>query len=231
MSELQTSKSKIKLTLRLIRNFHQFIFGRESNQFTSKMTWLFECDSCGTITIVLSIIIGILGFHYVYFLWNADYWKKKGVFSPNSRALMGNLPGQLTGKKHIMYEIDELYQKYEKQHSYIGIFHFRQPRLLVFDPEIIKMIFINHFKNFQGTEFYGRTSSKDLLFGEHPFFLVGDKWKAKRQEVSPAFTSNRIKAIYPISQEILKKMNNYIKNEIAKPDHSGFDAKDVSNFH
>lgn len=90
------------------------------------------------ILVICSILVGVLGLHYVYFLWNADYWKKKGVFSPNSRALLGNLPSQLTGKKHLIYEFDELYQKYEK-HSYIGIFQIRQPRLLVFDPKVIKL--------------------------------------------------------------------------------------------
>jgi cytochrome P450 family 28 len=191
---------------------------------------LFECNSCGIISIILLSIIGILGFHYIYFLWNADYWKKKGVFSPNPRALLGNLPGQLTGKKHIIYDMDDLYKKYEKQHPYIGIFQLRQPRLLVFDPEVIKLILINNFKNFQGTEFYDRTSSEDLLFGEHSFFLIGEKWKTKRQEISPSFTNNRIKAIYPTFQDVLKKMNEFIKNEIEKPNHDGFDAKDVSKY-
>lgn len=152
---------------------------------------------CGIVTCVLLAIIAVLILHYVYLLWNSDYWKKLGIFCPNSKALFGNLPGQINGKSNIMYDLDDLYQKYKGKHSCIGIYNFRQPRLLVFDPEIIKDIMIKYFKNFQGTEFHGKIDrSSDPLFGNHPFFLVGDEWKEKRAEISPAFTNTRVSEIY-----------------------------------
>lgn len=160
------------------------------------MSVLINCGLCEVLTTVLLVIVGILGIHYIYFMWDANYWKKKGVFSPNSRALLGNLPGQVTNKRHIIYDMDDLYQKYKSQHSYIGIFQFRQPRLLVFDPEVIKEILIKNFKHFQGTELYTKVDkSSDPLFGEHSFVLIGDEWKTKRNEVSPAFTNNRVSSI------------------------------------
>lgn len=158
------------------------------------MSFLINCECFGVIGTVLLIIALVLGFHYIYFIWNADYWKKKGVFSPNSSALLGNLPGQVNGKRHLIYDLDDLYQKYKSQHPYIGIFQFRQPRLLVFDPEVIKDILIKNFKNFQGTEFYTRIDkTSDKLFGEHSFLLIGEEWKTKRNEISPAFTNNRVR--------------------------------------
>lgn len=200
--------------------------GRETKQ-QPKM-WF--CDGvCGIIEKFFVFIVAVVAVHYVYLLWNSDYWKKRGVFSPDPRALLGNLPGQITGKRSQMYEIDDLYKKYKSTHGYIGIFNFREPRLLVLDPEILKDIMIKYFKYFQGTEMYGIIDKQsDPLFGNHPFMLAGEAWKTKRAEVSPAFTNSRIKAIYPITQEVLAKMVNYIKQEIAKPDFDGLDAKDVS---
>lgn len=147
---------------------------------------------CILITAVVAISL-ILILHYVYLLWNSDYWKKRGIFCPNSKALFGNLPGQVTGKRNIVYDLDDLYKAYKGQYACIGIYNFRQPRLLVLDPDVIKDILIKFFKYFQGTEFYGKIDrSSDPLFGNHPFFLIGDEWKTKRAEISPAFTNMRV---------------------------------------
>lgn len=188
------------------------------------------CDGlCGILEKFLVFVVAVIAVHYVYLLWNSDYWKKRGVFAPDPRALLGNLPGQFTGKRSQMYEIDDLYKKYKGTHGYIGIYNFREPRLLVLDPEILKDIMIKYFKHFQGTEMNGIIDKEsDPLFGNHPFVLTGEAWKTKRAEVSPAFSNSRIKAIYPITQEVLGKMVNYIKQEIAKPDFDGLDAKEVS---
>lgn len=138
-------------------------------------------------------IFTTLALHFVYLLWNYDYWKKRGVFCPNSTSLFGNLPGQVNGKRNIVYDMDDLYRKYKYQHSYIGIFQFRQPRFLAFDPEVIKDITTKYFKYFQGTEFFGKIDiDSDPLFGNNPFFLAGDDWKAKRSEISPAFSKTRV---------------------------------------
>jgi cytochrome P450 family 28 len=149
---------------------------------------------CGTLSNVLLIIVVILALHYVYLLSNRNYWINRGVFSPNPSALFGNLPGQVNGKRHMMYEMDDLYKKYKSSHAYIGIFNIRSPRFLVFDPEVAKDILVKYFKNFQGTELYGKIDEKsDPLFGNHMFFQIGDEWKNTRQAISPAFTNNRVR--------------------------------------
>lgn len=142
---------------------------------------------------IFLIAVVIIAGHYVYLISNFNYWKKRGVFSPNPMALFGDLPGRVKGDRHIYLDLDDLYQKYKKSHSHIGIFNFRSPRLLVFDPEVSRDILIKNFKNFGATEFYGFVDNKsDSLFGNHMFFLIGDEWKQKRQDFSPAFTNNRV---------------------------------------
>lgn len=136
----------------------------------------------------------VLGLHYVYLLWNKDYWEKRGVFCPKSDLLLGNLPGQINGKKNMCYELDEFYKKYKKDHSFIGVYNFRSPRLIVFDPEVLKDILIKNFRFFQANELTERIDAKsDPLFGNHPFFLTGEAWKAKRSEISPAFSNARVR--------------------------------------
>lgn len=147
----------------------------------------------GYLLYLLFAIVFVLVLHYVYLMWNSDYWSKIGVFCPDSKALLGNLPGQVRATRNIAYEFDDLYQQYKGKHSYIGIYNFRQPRLLVFDPLIIKDILIKYFKHFQANEFTDRVDAKsDPLFGNHSFFLINDEWKTKRSEIVPAFTFSRV---------------------------------------
>jgi cytochrome P450 len=92
-----------------------------------------------------------------------------------------------------MYEVEDLYTKFKNQHPYIGIFNFRSPRLLVFDPQLSRDILVKYFRQFQATEIYDKIDEKsDPLFGNHMFVLIGEKWKTKRQEMSPALTNSRV---------------------------------------
>jgi hypothetical protein len=211
---------------------------------------MLPCEGfCSILSNIFLVIVAIVVVHFFYLLSNRNYWTSRGVFSPNFSALLGNLPGQVNGKRHIMYELDELYKKYKNSHAYVGIFNFRSPRLLIIDPEIVKDVMVKYFKAFQATEFYGRIDEKsDPLFGNHMFFQIGDDWKNTRQSISPAFTNNRvsltfvnfssifelffvipqIKAVHPILVNVYEKMRKYIKNESGGS--CGFDAKDVSDF-
>lgn len=172
------------------------------------------CDGfCGALVNIFLIIFAVLAVHYVYLLWNSDYWKKRGVFCPDSRALFGNLPGQVNGKRNMVYDLDDLYQAHKNQHSYIGIYQFRQPRLLVLDPEVTKDILIKYFRYFQGTEMHGMFDKEaNPLLGNHPFLLVGDEWKNKRNEITPGFTNTRV------SRAVC--YNKYFNNKFAPSDQS-----------
>ena len=145
------------------------------------------------IFIISLLILFILMVLNIYLLSNSDHWKKLDVFCPDSRLLFGNLPEHIFGKKNITLDIDDLYQKYNNQYNYIGIFNFRKPRWVIFEPEILKDVFNKYFKHFQGNEFTGAIDKKsDPLFGNHPFFLINDEWKDKRAEMAPAFTVARV---------------------------------------
>jgi cytochrome P450 family 28 len=148
---------------------------------------------CELIIYLIAAIIVIVVLHYFYLLANRNYWIDRGLFSPSPARLLGNLPGQVLGNRNIMYELDDLYQKYKKSHSCIGIFNFRSPRLLVFSTDLARDIMVKYFKNFEATEFYGKIDGdSDPLFGNHMFNQVGEQWKNTRQELSPAFTNARV---------------------------------------
>jgi len=69
-------------------------------------------------------------------------------------------------------------------------------------------------------------TEQDPLFAKNPFFLKDEEWKEKRAEITPAFTTNRIKALYPLIQDVSARMIKYITIESKKSDP--FDARELS---
>lgn len=65
--------------------------------------------------------------------------------------------------------------------------------MLILDPEVGKDVMIKYFSNFHDNQFH-RTTDKELdpLFGRNPFMLAGEEWKAKRAEITPAFSPIRV---------------------------------------
>ncbi|XP_055710227.1 probable cytochrome P450 28d1 [Phlebotomus papatasi] len=165
--------------------------------------WLF-------LYIVFVIVSGI----YFFLTWNYKHWEKRGIPYPEPKIFVGNLPGAVTQKHHVVHDIDRIYNQFKGQYFFVGIFNMRQPQYLVTDAIIARDILINKFKNFHDNEFSEMANKeKDPIFGRNPFMLRGEEWKEKRAEITPAFTQLRIKAMYPVIEDVCERMKKYILRE------------------
>lgn len=74
---------------------------------------------------------------------------------------------------------------------------------------------IRKFKNFHDNEFGDTIDKKsDPFLAKNPFMLQGEEWKEKRAEITPAFTSSRMKALYPLIEDVQARMVEYVKLHI-----------------
>lgn len=55
------------------------------------------------------------------------------------------------------------------------------------------------------------------------FVLSGEEWKEKRAEITPAFTPNRLKALYPLIEDVQGRMIEFIK----KQNSETFDVREL----
>ena len=102
---------------------------------------------------------------------------------------------------------------------FVGIIQIRAPRLVLLEPEIIKDVLIRNFKNFHDNEFSEMTDKEaDPLFARNPFILKSEEWKEKRAEITLAFTTSRLKAIYPLIKDVQGRMIKYIEQHILTRD-------------
>lgn len=86
---------------------------------------------------------------------------------------------------------------------------------MVLEPELVKDVLIRNFKNFHDNEFSDMIDKEsDPLFARNPFFLKSEEWKEKRAEVTPAFTAIRLKAMYPLIEDVQGRMIHYLKEQL-----------------
>ncbi|KAL5286627.1 hypothetical protein ACFFRR_007943 [Megaselia abdita] len=179
------------------------------------------------LTIVLIALIAAL--FYVYFTWNFDYWKKRGVEGPKPKPFIGSYPGMFSKTTHMVDDYERIYRSYKDKERFVGVFNLRDPQLLITDPKLGRDILVANFKNFHDNTLSKLVNrEQDPLFSEHPFIISGADWKTTRQMISPALAGNRLKAYYPIILQTCEKLKKHLSKVCKSPPKEGVDAKELS---
>ncbi|CAG9838975.1 unnamed protein product [Diabrotica balteata] len=148
---------------------------------------------------------------YVYFTRNFNYWKKRNVFHRKPVPFFGNFKAVATMKSTIGEWLRDEYNRAAKQ-PYFGIFVFDEPKLVIKSPEIIKNIMIKDFSNFSDRTF--AFPNHNEVESNFLFFMPNPKWKKHRSQLSPAFTSGKLKGMLPIIHEVGETLQKYLyKNQ------------------
>lgn len=81
------------------------------------------------------------------------------------------------------------------------------PAIMVRDLDLIKDILIKDYTSFEVNDVDG---THDELFKKNPFFLRGSEWKAARATLSPLFTLNRSKQLFPLMQTVVQRLRDHL---------------------
>lgn len=101
----------------------------------------------------------------------------------------------------------------------------REPRIMVIEPKLVNEILIRKFNHFSDNEFSKIFNPKiDPLFTRNPFLASGDTWKEYRSEIATAFSSVRLRTMYPIMEAIVDNLDTQIIDHINQP----FEARELS---
>ncbi|XP_050353663.1 cytochrome P450 6B5-like [Nymphalis io] len=161
--------------------------------------------------LLVTAFIGVLILIYVLLTKKHDYWKKRKVPYLNPRLIFGNFRDYILLKKsrtEIMCEICDQFP----DEPYIGVFYGTAPALVVKDPKILKLVLTQDFYYFNGrenTDYAHREPITTNLFSNG-----GDHWKVLRQNLTPLFTSAKLKNMFPTIKECAEEMDPYLKDEI-----------------
>ncbi|CAG2101756.1 unnamed protein product [Medioppia subpectinata] len=131
-------------------------------------------------------------FQYLKYNRLHNYWKDRNISGPKAIPYFGNsLSLFLTPKPYIER------QWYNSYGRLYGHYELGKRTLTVADPELIKQILVKEFDKFRN-----RLSKESRKIApnmpKHLFNSNDDEWKRLRLIVSPAFTSGKLKRLYPL---------------------------------
>ncbi len=104
-------------------------------------------------TDILAIVAVLAASVYFYvILHKYSYWKRLGITQISPSFPFGNFGSAFLQVTHMGLHMQDVYKK--SKEPFVGLYSGFKPILLVNDPELIRLIFIKDFQNFQDRGVY-----------------------------------------------------------------------------
>ncbi|CAG2171110.1 unnamed protein product [Oppiella nova] len=132
----------------------------------------------------------------MWWIWSRDfrYWASRGIPGPTPIPIF--VP-------HLHLEVN-WYSKYGKMYGY---YRGHRPVLTVAEPELIKSILIRDFNSFTDRN-VGQPI--DPTMASNIGQACGDEWRRLRHIISPAFTTGRMKRMYPSIRQCIRDLQTHL---------------------
>nr|ULR85518.1 cytochrome P450 [Spodoptera frugiperda] len=163
------------------------------------------------LVVLASLVLVIFSLIYYLSTRNLSYWKKKNVPHDDPLPLLGNYGTYILQKEHPGIMIQKLCKKF-KNEPYFGAYYGTEPALVVQDPEILKHVLTKDFYYTSGRESskysHGEVTTQNL------FFSSGDRWKVIRQNLTPLFSSLKMKNMFYLIEKCAIGFEDMLDDEI-----------------
>ncbi|XP_063368415.1 cytochrome P450 6B2-like [Cydia amplana] len=166
--------------------------------------------------IVLVLISAtVVALSILYFIANRklNYWDKRGVPFEKPLPLFGNFAGYILLKAYWGKSVQKLCKRFQKE-PYFGVYYGTEPALVVQDPELIKLITTKDFYYFSSREISNYTHLE--IMTQNLFFTQGNRWKVLRQNLTPLFSSSKMKNMFHLVENCSKMFETLLDEETKK---------------
>ncbi|XP_052750885.1 cytochrome P450 6B5-like [Galleria mellonella] len=169
--------------------------------------------------VIAALAIAVL---YLYTSRHYKYWEQRGIKHDKPLPFVGNNIQFYLMQKSVTQIAENVYWKYPNE-KVVGFYRASMPELVIRDPDIIKRVLITDFGYFYPRGINHKTVVEPLM--RNLFFADGDLWRLLRQRMTPAFTSGKLKAMFPLIVERAEKL----QARLAKSAAAGrsLDARDL----
>lgn len=162
------------------------------------------------IGVFISLLVGAAIALYFWIRSKWTYLESRGFLSNEPTFPRGNLKGVGT-KLHFSDVLKKSYEQFKSKAPVHGLYQFfLRPTFVVTDLDVIKEILIKDFDNFRNRGIYH--SEEDVL-SNHLFSIEDEPWKTMRNNLSPTFTSGKMKTYFHTVLDISNQMVDYMKNQ------------------
>ncbi|XP_011565578.3 cytochrome P450 6B6 isoform X1 [Plutella xylostella] len=164
---------------------------------------------------VVALLAVALAALYYWSISKYDYWKKKNIKYPEPTALFGNYREYLL-QRHDLGEVTQGICKQFPDEPLIGAYYGTQPVAIVQEPELLKLILAKDFYHFSGREVSDHTHKEILT--RNMFFTSGDNWRVLRQNLTPLFSSAKMKSMFHLIEKCSRDFEKCLEEECAMSD-------------
>lgn len=173
------------------------------------------------------ILFGLIVIALCYFAIRYTYFWRINV--PCVAPKMPFILGSISREKHLALQFDDFYKSHRTDHPIIGIYIMDTPCCLVVDLNLIQRILTVDFPHFQNRGMYNNKKDDPLsaILGS----LEHDNWKLHRPKLTQAFTSAKLKRMFPIITAIGKRLVSTLNELTATNEDITLEIRDfVSRF-
>ncbi|XP_055697226.1 probable cytochrome P450 6a14 [Phlebotomus papatasi] len=164
------------------------------------------------VSYILTFLMCIIAYTWYHARKALSYWSDRNVPVMQPKFPLGNL-GEV-GKKHFGSVIGETYLKLKGKGPFAGFYMLLSPVVVPLDLDFIKDILIKDFQYFADRKIF--YNEKDDPLSAHLFAIRGEKWRSLRQQLTPTFTSGKMKMMFPLVIGQAKNLQKYIDKHITE---------------
>ncbi|XP_053617326.1 cytochrome P450 6B2-like isoform X2 [Plodia interpunctella] len=147
-----------------------------------------------------------------------SYWKERKVPYLEPNAILGNYGPFILQRKYTGEVVQEICQKFPNI-PYFGVFYGTEPTLMIQDPDMIKTVMTKDFYYFSSRESSKYTSKE--IFTQNLFFTYGDRWKVLRQNLTPLFSSSKMKNMFYLIEQCSHVFEGMLDKELKNSNTQG----------
>lgn len=136
-----------------------------------------------------------------------SYWEIVGIPNVKAKIPFGNLLSVARKENSFGTALYDIYK--QTKEPFIGIYMFFRPALLIRDAELVKNILTKDFQHFPDRGVYCEPETDPM--SATLFALPGEAWKSLRAKLTPAFTSGKLKGMFPIVHKVGDELVRYLK--------------------
>jgi cytochrome P450 family 6 len=167
-----------------------------------------------SLTFYLICFIGAIFFGlYLHFTRNFNFWQTLGIPYVKPTPFVGNLKDCVLLKTTIGEQLQRIYNEHSDK-PYVGIFSFDKPSLLIRDTEMVKNILVKDFQTFKDRTISAEEDI-DPLAANSLFALNGQVWRHLRTNLTPVFTSSKMKKMFYLVDTCGKELADCLDNATA----------------
>lgn len=171
-----------------------------------------------TLLFLVSVVVaGVL--LYIWLHGHYAYWRRRGVAGERPIILWGNMSGFARSLHWTDINL-RIYGNFKSHERFCGFFTFLSKALFVMDLDLIRQIMISDFNSFADRGLFHNVRD-DPLTG-NLLFLDGEKWRWLRHNLTPVFSSGKMKFMFPTIVEVGQQLARIAEKSLGE-----IEAKDL----